>query len=198
MAKVTTPRTRWVDEAFRALAAGGPDAIRVEALAKKLAVSKGGFYWHFADRQALLDELLDTWERRGVDDVIAVVDADGGDARAKLRDLFGLALAGGELRHIDLAIRDWARRDRDVAARVRRVDNRRMDYMRALFREICEDEADVEARSFLAFSLYVASDFSAADHGNRRRADVLSLAARSLLGPVSAGHAVVPSPRPDQ
>jgi AcrR family transcriptional regulator len=198
MAKVTTPRERWVEEAFRALAAGGPDAIRVEALAKTLAVTKGGFYWHFADRQALLDELLDTWERRGVDDVIAVVDADAGDARAKLGELFAIALAGGELRHIDLAIRDWARRDPAVAARVRRVDNRRMDYMRALFGQICDDERDVEARSFLAFSLYVASDFIAADHGNRNRADVLAHAALSLLSPVASGSPVLPDPRPHQ
>ena len=48
--------------------------MRVEALAARLGVSKGGFYWHFADRRALLDEMLDTWEKAGTDDVIARVD----------------------------------------------------------------------------------------------------------------------------
>ena len=55
MAKVRTPRGAWVHAALQALAAGGPDAVRVETLAVCLEVSKGGFYWHFADRQALLE-----------------------------------------------------------------------------------------------------------------------------------------------
>jgi hypothetical protein len=42
VAKFQTPRSAWVDAATRALAAGGPDAVRIEALAKDLGVSKGG------------------------------------------------------------------------------------------------------------------------------------------------------------
>ena len=55
MANVRTPREAWIEAALQALATGGPDAIRVEALAASLGVSKGGFYWHFENRQALLD-----------------------------------------------------------------------------------------------------------------------------------------------
>lgn len=181
MAKVTTPRERWLEEAFRALGAGGADAVRIESIAKALGVTKGGFYWHFPDRRALLDEVLDAWERRMVDDVIVAIDADGGDARERLRELFSLGADVGEMWHVELAVRDWARRDPAVATRIRRVDNRRMDYMRALFRQFCADDADAEARSFLAFSLFIANDFIAADHGRRSRADVVADAARSLL-----------------
>src|SRR5919106_1626039 len=78
-APIRTPRKRWVDEGLRALAAGGPDAVRIESLAQGLGVSKGGFYWHFESRGALLDDLLDTWERVMVDDVIARAEAGGGD-----------------------------------------------------------------------------------------------------------------------
>ena len=53
----------WIDEGLRALAGGGPDAVRIEPLAQALGVTKGGFYWHFDDRRALLDEMLDAWER---------------------------------------------------------------------------------------------------------------------------------------
>ena len=57
MAAITrTPRSRWIEEGLRALAAGGPDAVRVEALAQALGVTKGGFYGHFADRGALLED----------------------------------------------------------------------------------------------------------------------------------------------
>ncbi len=182
MAATRTPRNRWIDEGLRALAGGGPDAVRIEALAEALGVTKGGFYWHFDDRRALLEEMLDSWQRTLIDEVAELVEREGGDARAKLRRLFALATSsqGRELGKVDLAIRDWARRDKRVARRLRRVDNRRMDYMRSLFGAFCPDEGDVEARCLLAFSLWIGNHFVAADHGPRSRAEVLKLALSSL------------------
>ena len=165
---------------MRALAAGGPDAVRVEALAQALGVTKGGFYGHFADRNALLEEMLDTWERKAIDEVLERVERQGGDVRARLRRAGALAFSR-ELLPIDLAVRDWSRRDRAVAERLRRVDNRRMDYLRLLFGALCSDEDEAEARSMLAFSLVIGHHFMAADHGARSHADVLELAARWLL-----------------
>ena len=55
-----------------------------------------------------------------------------------------------------------------------------MDYMRSLFGAFCPDEADVEVRCMLAFSLFVGSHFMAADHGARSRSEVLELALRRL------------------
>jgi AcrR family transcriptional regulator len=180
MAIARTPRSSWIEEGLRALAAGGPDAVRIEPLARTLAVTKGGFYWHFDDRRALLEEMLDTWERESVDEVIERVESEPGDARAKLRRLFALASSRGDVLKIDLAVRDWSRRDDTVAERLRRIDNRRMDYMRSLFRAFCPDEDDVEVRCMLAFSLWIGNHFMAADHGARSRADVLALALRRL------------------
>src|SRR5881398_1004067 len=113
-APTRTPRINWIEEGLRALAAGGPDAVRIEPLAEALGVTKGGFYWHFDDRGALLQEMLDTWERVFVDEVIERVEGKGDDARAKLGHLFALASSMDELIKIELAIRDWARRDRAV------------------------------------------------------------------------------------
>jgi AcrR family transcriptional regulator len=181
MAAITrTPRSRWIEEGLRALAAGGPDAVRIEALAQALGVTKGGFYGHFADRNALLEEMLDAWERKAIDEVLERVERQGGDARARLRRAGALTFSR-ELLPIDLAVRDWSRRDRAVAGRLRRVDNRRMDYLRLLFGAICPDEDEVEARSMLAFSLVIGHHFMAADHGARSHADVLELAASWLL-----------------
>jgi AcrR family transcriptional regulator len=181
MAVTRTPRTSWIEEGLRALGVGGPDAVRIEALAQALGVTKGGFYWHFDGRHALLDEMLDAWERVVIDEVIERVESEGGDARAKLRRLFALALSGRHLLKIELAIRDWARRDKSVAKRLKRVDNRRMDYMRSLFAGFCTDEDDVEARCMFAFSLFIGSHFIAADHSPRSRAEVLELALGRLL-----------------
>jgi AcrR family transcriptional regulator len=186
MALTRTPRSSWIDEGLRALAAGGPDAVRIESLARALGVTKGGFYWHFDHRRALLEEILAAWERVSVDEVIERVEGEGGDARAKLRRLSAIALAGDEVLgidpiRIDLAVRDWSRRDRAVAKRLRRVDNRRMDYMRSLFGAFCRDENEVEVRSMLAFSLWIGNDFIAADHDGRSRAQVVKLSFARLL-----------------
>jgi AcrR family transcriptional regulator len=175
-----TPRNSWIEEGLRALAAGGPDAVRVEVLAQALRVTKGGFYGHFADRGALLQEMLDTWERQSTDDVLERVERRGGGARAKLRRAGALTFSA-ELLPVDLAVRAWARQDQAVAERLRRVDNRRMDYLRQLFGAICRDQTEVEARSTLAFSLVIGHHFMAADHGARSHADALELAARWLL-----------------
>jgi AcrR family transcriptional regulator len=181
MALTRTPRSSWIEEGLRALGGGGPEAVRIEPLARALGVSKGGFYWHFSDRQALLEEMLDAWERTWVDEVIEAVEAEAKDARSRLRRLFALAAAsGGELLKIELAIRNWARREEAVAERLRQVDNRRMSYMRSLFGAICEDADDVEARCLLAFSLFIGSHFVRVDHGGRSRADVLELALELL------------------
>jgi AcrR family transcriptional regulator len=181
-----TPPSRWIDAGLRALGAGGPDAVRIEPLARELGVTKGGFYWHFDGRGALLEELLDAWERVGVTEVIERVDAEGGDARAKLRRLSAIAVSGErelgiDPLRVDLAVRDWARRDKRVARRLRRVDNRRMDYMRSLFGEFCSDEEDVEARSLLSFALWIGNHFIAADHGGLSRDEAQDLAFNRLL-----------------
>ncbi|MGI9099477.1 MAG: TetR/AcrR family transcriptional regulator [Solirubrobacteraceae bacterium] len=179
MAVTRTPRSRWIDEGLRALAAGGPGAVRIEPLAQALGVTKGGFYWHFDDRRALLDEMLDTWERRTTDEVIERVESEGGDARDKLRRTF--ALTSSSVLAIDLAVRDWSRREQTVAERLRRIDNRRMDYLRSLFGAFCPDADDVEARCMLTYSLLIGNHFIAADHGARSRADVLEVTVRRLL-----------------
>ena len=180
MATVRTPRGAWIDAALGALAAGGPDAVRVEALATSLGVSKGGFYWHFTDRRALLDEMLGAWETAVVEDVIARVESAPADPRAKLQHLFELASTLDGLA-VELALRDWSRRDRDVAARLRAIDERRMAYLRSLFGQFCADAGDAEARSLLAYSLFIGSAFLGAEHGDLTRPDVLQLAVDHLL-----------------
>jgi AcrR family transcriptional regulator len=178
---IRTPRENWVEAGLAALAAGGPDAVRVEALAKQLGVTKGGFYGYFADRDALLTAMLDVWERESTDEVLERVEREGGDARDRIRRAGMLTFSGDRLLPIDLAVRDWARRDEAVAERLRRVDNRRMALLREMIGTFCADPDEVEARSLLAFCLAIGANFLAADHGDRTRAQVLARAADLLL-----------------
>ncbi len=179
-APTRTPPGSWIDAGLRALGAGGPDAVRIDLLARTLGVTRGGFYWHFADRRALLEEMLETWERRSTDEVIERVERAGGDPSARARRAGALTFSD-ELLAIDLAIRDWSRRDVTVADRLRRVDDRRMDYLRSLLATFCADEDELEARCLIAFSVAIGSHLIAADHGPRSRADVMELVARQVF-----------------
>ena len=165
---------------MRALAAGGPEAVRIEVLAKELGVSKGGFYWHFEDREALLGETFDAWERAMIDDVIVAVEGASEDPRARLRRLFAMASGARELFAVELALRDWSRRDHTIAKRLRRVDDRRMEFLRLLFGQFC-DEEDAEARAMLTYTLFIGSYFVAGGNGKRRRAELVQLALDRLL-----------------
>lgn len=190
-----TPRDRWIEEGLQALSAGGPDAVRVEALAKKLGVTKGGFYGSFADRDALLEAMLDAWERESTDEVIDHVEREGGDPKTKIQRAGVLTFSSDRLLPIDLAIRDWARRDEAVAERLRRVDNRRMALLREMIGTFCSDADEVEARSLLAFCVAIGEHFLAADHGGRTRAQVLVRAADLLLNRPTKTTATDPAPR---
>ncbi|RZS32396.1 TetR family transcriptional regulator [Herbihabitans rhizosphaerae] len=181
MGALRTPREMWVEAGLRALADGGVDAVRVEALAKALGVTKGGFYGYFADRGALLTEMLDTWERESVDDVFERIEQEGGDALDKVRLAGQLTFSNDRLFPIDLAVRDWARRDEEVAERLRRVDNSRMRLLRDAISTFCPDPDEVEARSLLAFCMAIGSHFLAADHPGRTRAQVMARASGLLL-----------------
>src|SRR6266567_3717307 len=169
-----TSCSAWIRQGLRALAEGGPDAVRIEPLAKELGVSRGGFYWHFEDRSALLTAMLDTWEQATTQEVAERLESEGGDTTAKLRRLFTLTFPG--VVKTDLAIRDWARRDHAVAERLRRIDNRRMDHLRALFAGLSTNPAEVEARCLLTFSLLIGNHYITADHDSYSRTDVLEMA----------------------
>ncbi|MGW0903189.1 TetR/AcrR family transcriptional regulator [Streptomyces sp. NPDC002853] len=185
MGAIRTPRDKWIEEGLRALAAGGPEAVRVEVLAQALGVSKGGFYGYFRNRAALLQEMLETWERGVTEDVIQRIEHEGGDARERLGHLFDFVGSGDRPvtdAGVELAIRDWARRDEDVARCLRRADNRRMDYLRELYRDFCPDEGDVEARCLITFSLRIGDHLIAADNGPRSRREVLAAVRNRLLG----------------
>ena len=179
-ASTRTTREAWIDAGLAALADGGPDAVRVDVLAQALGVTRGGFYHQFDSRPVFLDALLDTWEARSTDEVRQRVETEGGDPRRKVTRA-GTLTFSDELLPIDLAVRDWARRDAAVAARLVRVDNHRMAYLRDLISEFCADRDEVEARSLLAFALAIGHHFVAAEHPGSTRADVLKRATRLLL-----------------
>ena len=143
----------WIAAAFDALAEGGIDAVRVEPLAKSLAITKGSFYWHFADRRALIDAMLAAW----TDGRIAAIrqqTADHGDPATVLRTLADLYTRHANLRGlaIELAIRSLARTDEPAAKAVREVDRERLAHVGKLFAALGWPRDEAQARAILFYS----------------------------------------------
>jgi AcrR family transcriptional regulator len=148
-----TPRNRltrddWAEAAVLALAEGGVGAIAVAPLARRLGVTKGSFYWHFANRAELVDAALDYWARRATHDVIARLERRSVEAR--LAALLAEALDPEHV-HIEAALLAAATLGESQVAQVyTRVSEARLAYVVALYAERGVPEPEVRGRALYA------------------------------------------------
>jgi AcrR family transcriptional regulator len=143
-------RDDWIATARAVLLIGGVNAVKIGHLAKRLATSRVGFYWHFVSRGDLLRDLLKLWESANTAPFERVVEhyrqADAiGDLLSFLR------IWVEEIDYspaFDRSVRDWARSSKEAAAAVRRIDIRRIGILHMLFQDLgfSDPEALVRAR----------------------------------------------------
>ncbi len=150
----TLNRDSWLTAAFSALAEGGADQVRVEVLAKRLKVTKGSFYWHFRDRTALLEAMLESWRAGRIEAIKAQTRLDGWAPADRLRDVLSLYVGTANPRGmaIELAMRDWARRDPRASETVAEVDRERLRCVSELFAGLGLSADDAFARAYLFYS----------------------------------------------
>jgi AcrR family transcriptional regulator len=157
--RATATRTQldpehWIEVAIDVLAKEGVTGLRVEVLAKRCGVTKGSFYWHFKDRQALLDAVLEHWKAGRIRDIEKTTAVAPGGERDQL--LFAIELYGASRNRkgmsIELAVRDWARHDAQAAAFVEAVDLYRLECTRKLFVTVGMSDAEAKSRSLLLYA----------------------------------------------
>ena len=128
-------RNDWLKAARLGLLTGGVEAVRVEKLARNLRVTKGSFYWHFKDREELLDLLLREWEEELLKDIIPRL--NGRRGREALRMLLRLMVARVPLGEegilpSDAAMFTWASVSPVVAQRVNRAERKRIHLLKTI------------------------------------------------------------------
>lgn len=128
-------RNEWVEAAIAVLAEQGVQGMRIEVLAKDFGVTKGSFYWHFTDRRDLLMAVLAQWKEGRIRDIIKQTRAQPGRELEQIYHVIDVYSASRSRRGmmIELAVRDWARRDAEAAAIVAEVDDVRLRCARDLF-----------------------------------------------------------------
>ena len=148
----------WLDQGLKTLTTQGFAALKAEPLAKAMGVSRGSFYWHFADIGAFHAAILKTWRKVAAEAIIADVDAASAGADpliVLLQRVYAEKLA------LERAVRGWAAFDAAAKAAVQAIDRRRLDYVEGLIRAkgIPTDVAQVRAQIlYWAFLGYALSD----------------------------------------
>ncbi|BAB75427.1 TetR/AcrR family transcriptional regulator [Nostoc sp. PCC 7120 = FACHB-418] len=142
-------RQDWINAGLKVLAEGGIEAVRVEPLAKLIKVTKGSFYWHFKNRDDLLEAILQEWVKGETNNLIERVETIGGDATTKLLHLFEFAIQiDGRLEN---AIRAWATKAANVAEIMLQVDQSRLNYTQNLFLQVGFTPLEAKVRAQMAY-----------------------------------------------
>jgi len=146
----------WLDQGLKALAGRGFTALKAEPLAKAMGVSRGSFYWHFADIAAFHAAILARWHEVAAEQIIANVEAASKDEdplALLLRRVFGERLM------LERAVRTWASVDPAARAAVQAIDRRRLNYVEGLLAqsglaaELARARAQILYWAFLGFAL---------------------------------------------
>jgi len=149
----------WIAAATDTLADHGIDSVRVDVLARTLAVTRGSFYWHFRDREDLLRRVLQAWRQRATEQLTARLEQASNDPREQLRDVISLPFRGRSAvraGRIELAIRAWARRDDMARHVVDEADAARISYIAQIFSSLGFAIGEARSRAFLLYSYVVA------------------------------------------
>ncbi|MDY0055012.1 MAG: TetR/AcrR family transcriptional regulator [Methyloversatilis sp.] len=180
-----TDRDTWVRAATQTLADSGVDGVRVETLARSLGLTKGSFYWHFKDRRALLDAVLEHWRDGRIDDIRGRTQSAPGNEITQLQhviDTYSLARNRRGMQ-IELALRDWARHDDAARAAVDAVDSVRLECAAALFRAAGRDADEAMNRSLLLYAYVFGLGMMDGPRDTARPA-----AARQFIANLITGH----------
>ena len=147
-------REEWLARALEVLGRKGAGKLTVESLARQLGVTKGSFYWHFRDRADFFRQLIEYWDERFTQTVIAQISELGGPAEERLLELMRLVLSK-RLDRFEMPVRAWAQQNPALAPLVRKVDRHRISFVRSLFLEMGfdEDEAEMRTRIFLTYMI---------------------------------------------
>ena len=153
------PRSRplspgdWARAALDAIARGGIAAVAVEGVAADLGATKGSFYWHFKNREALIAAALDAWEQSRTESVIKELDQVP-DPAERLRTLLEAAFERSPADRAEVALLADPGHPAATAA-VRRVAERRITYIAEQLEKLGWDHGEARDRAVVLYYIYV-------------------------------------------
>lgn len=184
-------KTDWLDHGLKTLAKDGIHAVKADPMAKALAVSRGSFYWHFRDMADFRAQLLQHWQEKMTDRIIAehpVADAVGDRLQQLIRRGFGTR------QQLDHAVRAWAVDDGDVAIVVAAIDARRVRHIAGLLGRAGVDKANAMARATFLYWAVLGQALVADPALSSLPVPMIDEIGRLLASPVAAAFSAPPAP----
>jgi len=145
----------WAAAALDAMGSSGLDAVAVEPLARRLNVTKGSFYWHFPNREALIKAALELWEQRETVDVVSGLDQEP-DPYQRIVNLFKRANSSYKAGRLYLALAA-ASDDVRVSEVVRRVSTRRLAYLEKCYRALGMSAEEAPLWATFAYATFIGN-----------------------------------------
>nr|WP_240959174.1 TetR/AcrR family transcriptional regulator [Rhodococcus sp. HNM0563] len=128
------------------LVAEGRNAVKIARLCTELGVTKGSFYWHFADIDELMHAIATRYCSHDNDTLRGLTSIEEMPVRDRLAHM-GATLVEDRAWATEVAIRDWARTDPQVAESVRALDQRIMSVVENAFHELGFDDREARIRA---------------------------------------------------
>ncbi|WP_204802530.1 TetR/AcrR family transcriptional regulator [Mycobacterium riyadhense] len=141
----------WLQAGYALLSEEGLNALKLDRLTARLDVTKGSFYWHFANMAAYRRALIDTWAQLRDEDRRDVERMGEVPPRERLLRMAEMLLRS-RLWKLELAMREWARSDKTVAAAVRSADRRLLNAMKQAYRDYGFEDEEADVRATTAFA----------------------------------------------
>lgn len=146
----------WVNAGLTALARSGFTALKADTLAKDLGVSRGSFYWHFADVGAYHAAVLQRWREVAMEEIIEAVDSGPGD---RLNTLLQRVFRSEP--RLEIAVRTWAITEERVRRAIEAIDRERLAYVQGLLVAAGVGKRQAAARARILYWAYLGYALSA-------------------------------------
>ncbi len=160
MNKIASPKKQdtteteqlWLDAAYDLLVESGVDAVKVLPMAKKLNLSRSGFYWHFEDREAVLQKLLKRWQEQNTGNLVARTESYADTITEAMFNLFDCWITP-ELfdTKLDFAVRNWSHSDPSMRQIINQADQTRINAIRDMFMRFGFERADADIRAHTVY-----------------------------------------------
>jgi AcrR family transcriptional regulator len=165
-------KAEWLETALETLCEGSVAAITILSLAKKLGISRAGFYWHFEDRDDLLRQLLEYWVHEITEVITANKEILAQPPRERLVYAAELILKH-QLARYEIGIQQWGLVDKGAAKALKKVRKMKMDFVESALLELGFSGDELQMRAMLFVCYHTWEVFTFGDMSRARRQELI-------------------------
>lgn len=149
---VKVTRNDWLNIARDVLVTDGVAEVKILNLAERMQVSRSSFYWYFTNRDDLLAALLEEWASRNTEQIVTHCEMEAGNITEAVCNFFRCFVNPALFdQGLDFAVREWARRDDQVRARVDAADRTRIAAVTDMYARFDYGPAEADARARILY-----------------------------------------------